>query len=113
MENETPIEKLIEKAEAYTKTTFELCKYNTIYKSADIISSFAVRITLSAVFLLFLLFVSIGLSLWIGDCLGATFYGFFIIALCYLFFALVIYIFKNEWIKKPLSNLIINRMVKD
>ena len=112
MENVTTIEKLIEKAEDYSKTTFELCKYNAVYKSADIFSSLAVKVIITLVIVLFSLLVNIGLSLWLGELIGHTYYGFFIIALLYLALALLLYIFRYEWIKKPISNFIINRLVK-
>jgi hypothetical protein len=53
------LEKLISKAEIYSKTTFEICKYNTIYRSADLLSSIAVRLVLIFVFVLFSLFLNI------------------------------------------------------
>jgi hypothetical protein len=50
--------------------------------------------------------------LWLGELLGETYYGFFSIALLYLVIALLLYIFKNEWIKKPISNFVIDQLVK-
>ena len=47
MENSTAtIEKLIEKAEVYSKTTLELCKCNAIYEAANVFSSLAIRLVL-------------------------------------------------------------------
>jgi hypothetical protein len=112
MENTTKIEKLIEKAEAYGKTSFELCKYNTMYKSADIISSFITKTIITLVLVLFSLLLNVGLSLWIGELLGETYYGFFICAALYLFLALLFYVFRYNWIKRPINNFIINRLIK-
>ena len=61
MENPIIIENLIEKAEDYSKTTFELCKYNTVYKSADIFSSLAAKVIITLVIVLFSLLVNIDL----------------------------------------------------
>jgi len=113
MENSTTnIEKLFEKAEIYTKTSFELCKFNAIYKSANIFSSLAVKLIIAIVVVLFLLFANIGLALWVGELLGEIYYGFFAIATVYLLFALLIFIFRNSWIKKPVSNFIISQSLK-
>lgn len=112
MGNATKIEKLIEKAEAYGKTSFELCKYNTMYKSADIISSFITKTIITLVLVLFSLLLNVGLSLWIGELLGEAYYGFFICAGVYLFIALLFYVFRYNWIKRPINNFIINRLLK-
>ncbi|MES2863460.1 MAG: hypothetical protein V4666_05025 [Bacteroidota bacterium] len=108
--NTTTIEKLIEKAGIYSKTTLELCKYEAVYKSADLFSNLAAKLAISIVVVLFLLFTSIGLAYFLGDYLGEVYYGFAIIGLGYLFIAILFYIFKEEWIKTPVSNFIISKM---
>ncbi len=111
MENTvTTIEKLIKKSEIYAKTTLELCKYEAVYKSADIFSNLAVKMAISIVVIVFLLFINIGLALCVGQYLGETYYGFFVVALVYLCLAFLLYIFREEWVKTPVSNFIINKM---
>lgn len=111
MENSTTtIEKLIEKAEIYSKTSLELFKYEAVYKSADIFSNLAAKLALSIVVVLFLLLVNIGLALWVGQYLGETYLGFFVIAFGYLFLAILLYVFREKWVKNPVSNFIINKM---
>ena len=110
MENSTTIEKLIEKAEIYSKTTLELCKYEAVYKSADIFSNLAVKLAVAIVVVLFLLLVNIGLALFLGQYLGETYLGFFVIAFLYLCLAILLYIFREEWVKNPVSNFIINKI---
>ena len=111
MENSTTtIEKLIEKAEIYSKTSLELCKYEAVYKSADIFSNLAVKLIIGIVVVLFLLLISVGLSLCVGQYLGETYLGFFVIAFCYLCLAILLYIFREKWVKNPVSNFIINKM---
>ena len=111
MENKTTtIEKLIEKAEIYSKTTLELCKYEAVYKSADIFSNLAVKLAITFVVVLFLLFANIGFAFYLGEYLGEVCYGFFIIGFGYLLIGILLYIFKDEWIKTPVSNFIIGKM---
>ncbi|MBP9793550.1 MAG: hypothetical protein KBC56_06075 [Flavobacterium sp.] len=110
MEKTTTIEELIEKSEIYTKTTLELCKYEAIYKLADIFSNLAAKLAITIVVVLFLLFINIGLSLCIGYYLGATFLGFFIIAFGYFCIAILLYIFRENCIKLPTSNFIISKL---
>ena len=105
------IEKLISKAEIYSKTTFEICKYNTIYRSADLISSLAVRIVLISIFVLFSLFLNVGLALMIGEYLGQFYYGFFIIAGFYVLIGFVFSVFQQKLIKNPVCNFFIKKIL--
>lgn len=111
MENKiATIEKLIEKAEAYSKTSLALCKNEAIYKLADISSNLFVKLVIAVVGILFLLFINIGLALFIGDYLEAAFLGFFVIGLGYFLIAILLYIFRENWIITPFSNFIIRKM---
>jgi hypothetical protein len=105
------IEKLISKVETYSKTTFEICKYNTIYRSADLFSSIAVRLVLLGVFVLFSLFLNIGIALLIGEYLGQFYYGFFIMAVFYLIVGFIFILFQQELIKNPVCNFIIKKIL--
>lgn len=106
------IEKLISKAEIYSKTTFEICKYNTLYRSADLFSSIAVRIVLLSIFVLFSLFLNIGIALLIGEYLGKLYFGFFIMAGFYMLVGFLFILFQQEWIKNPVSNFMIRKILK-
>ncbi len=114
MENTTAtIEKLIEKAELFSKTTLELCKFNAIYKAANVFSTLAIRLVLLLVAVFISLLVNIGLALFLGEYFGKTYYGFFLIALFYVLLGIVIYLFRKQWIKTPVSNFIISQSLKE
>lgn len=108
----TPIETLFEKAENYSKTSLELLKLSAIDKSADVASSFAVRFVIITIIAIFTLVTNIGVALWLGEQLGKSYYGFFAVAVFYLIVAILLYLFRNEWIKTPTSNSIIESMMK-
>ncbi|MFE3867225.1 hypothetical protein ACFX5E_03940 [Flavobacterium sp. LS2P90] len=113
MDNQaTTIEMLFEKAEDYTRTTVELTKLNVIDKSADVLSSLLSRLTVFIVAAMIALLVNIGLSIWIGELLGKTYYGYFVVASAYFILAILINNFKDQWIKVPVSNFIITKMLK-
>jgi len=40
------------------------------------------------------------------------YYGFFIIGGCYAFFAILLYAFRQQWIKIPISNSMISQLKK-
>ena|ERR1051326_3462351 len=103
------VELLIETAEEYGKTSVELYRLKTIDKFADIISSLVSKLTVIIAFILFFLILNIGTSLWIGNVLGKTYLGFFIVAAFYALIAIILYLFKNKWIKSPLRNSIITQ----
>lgn len=109
---ETAIEMLFEKAEDYGKTTIELMKLKAINSSADIISSFAVKITLITIIALFVFIVNIGVALWIGDLLGKSYYGFFVVAAFYALMAILLRSYLYQWVKVPINNFIIAQMLK-
>ncbi|TGD59145.1 hypothetical protein [Flavobacterium humi] len=111
--NASTIEKLAEKAETYAKTTFELYKYSVVDKSADIFSKLAARLVITLIILMFFLMATIGLALWAGELLGKEYYGFFAIAAGYLVLALLLYVFRKHFIKKPVSNFIIGCTLKE
>lgn len=108
----TAIELLFDKAGDYGKTTAELLQLNAIDKSAEIISSFAVKLAISVVVAMFTFFISIGIALVIGENMGNNYAGFFIVAGGYIFIAILLYLFRYQWIKIPVSNAIITQMLQ-
>lgn len=110
---ETAIEVLLEKAEDCGKTSLELIKLKAINSSADIISSFAVKIILITVITLFVLIINVGVALWIGDLLGKSYYGFFVVAAFYGLLAILLRSYLHQYIKVLISNFIIVQILKN
>jgi hypothetical protein len=61
---------------------------------------------------LFFLILNIGVALWLGDLLGKSYYGFFAVSGFYAVLALFFFIFRDQMIKKPLNNSIINQVLE-
>lgn len=112
-ENVAPIAALLEGAKNYSNSTIELVKLNAIDKSADVASSFATHIAVFMTVALSLLILNIGFALWVGKLLGDSFYGFFVIGGLYALFSVLLYIFREQWLKYPLSNSIVKEMLKE
>ena len=110
--NATAIEALIGKAEDYGKTTIELVRLKAIDKSAEVASFLAVRFVIFMAVALFMLIINIGLALWIGDLLGKSYYGFFVIAGVNAIFASLLYSFRRKWIAAPLTESVISQLMK-
>lgn len=114
MENiATDIELLYNKAEKYTKTSFELLQLNTIDKTSDVISSLAVVTSMVIIVAMFILFINIGISLLIGKLLNDYAMGFFLISGFYFIVAIIVYLFRKSLIKIPIDNLIVSKLLKD
>lgn len=108
----TPITSIFEKVEEFSKTSIELYKLNAIDKSAEVVSSTIASISIFMTIALSLLIINIGCAFWIGDLLNNTSYGFFIIGGFYAVISLLLIIFRNQWIKNPISNSLIRKMLK-
>lgn len=111
--NAAAIESLFERAEDYGRTTAELVKLNAIDKASDIFSSLAVQFVLAIVVAMFSLMVNIGIAMWLGDYLGKSYYGFFITGGFYILAGVLLYAFRNSWIRTPVRNSIITQMIKE
>jgi hypothetical protein len=106
------IESLLEKATDYGKTSYELIRLKTIDKTTDVISSCVPPFIAYTLTVIFLLILSMGASLWIGEILGKTYYGFFVIAGFYVFLLMIIRLFMYKWIKKLAKDNFIKQMLK-
>jgi hypothetical protein len=111
MENKpNQIESLFEKATDYLELRLELAKLKTAEKSSDILSTIISGIILIAIFSSFLIMINIGIALFLGELFGKNYFGFFALAGFYALAAIIFYVYKNVWIKKPVSNMIIKKM---
>lgn len=104
-------EELIDKAEEYGKTSIELLKLKAVDKTSGIVSSLVSRLSLIIVLSMFILLLNIAIALWLGDILGKSYYGFFIVASFYGVTGIVTF-FIHNWIKKRVTNSIITKVFK-
>jgi phosphoglycerol transferase MdoB-like AlkP superfamily enzyme len=109
--NATTIETLFMKAENYGKTSIELLKLQAVDKSADVIAALATQLVIFTVVVLFILTTNVGIALWIGEALGKLYYGFFIVAGFYVLLFLLLYVFKQQLIRIPITNSIIGQIL--
>jgi hypothetical protein len=111
-DNEKLIESLLERATEYGKTTYELVKLKALDKTSEVVSSFIPHTIVILLIVSFMLFLNLGLAIWLGGILGKTFYGFFAVAAFYGLIGIVIHFFMHKWLKKLVSNYIIKHMLK-
>jgi hypothetical protein len=103
------IEPLLERAETYGKTSFELIKLKSLDKTADLASTLASRSMFTLVVSFFAFTINIAVALWLGDLLGKTYYGFLIVACCYALAGIVLLII-HPFIKSRVNNAVIRQL---
>jgi hypothetical protein len=113
MEDNTKLlESLLERASEYGKTSYELVKLKALEKTTDAVSSLIPHSVVIILIVSFMLFLNLGLALWLGEVLGKTFYGFFVVAAFYILAGIVIHFFMHKWLKRIIGNYFIKRVLK-
>lgn len=105
-------ESLFEKAETFGRTTYELSKLKALETTTVVASTLVARLSVVLMMSIFILVFNIGVALYLGDLLGKSYYGFFIVAAFYLVAGIVLHFFLHKWIKKPLADLIITQALQ-
>jgi hypothetical protein len=111
-DNSNPIESLFEKATEYGKTSLELAKLKALDKTTDVVSSMVPHSIVLILLATFLLFLNLGLALWLGDILGKAFYGFFVVAAFYILAGIFIHFILHDSIKKRVGNYLVKIILK-
>ncbi len=105
------LEPLLEKAEAYSKTSFELLRLKALDKAADVSSTLASRSLFVLIVSFFAFCINIAIALWLGDLLGKAYYGFLIVAFCYAIVGIILLII-HPFTKSRVKNAIIRQLFK-
>jgi hypothetical protein len=113
MEDNTKlIESLLERIAEYGKSSFELVKLKALDKTSDTVSALIPHSVVMVLVAVFMLFLNLGLAFWLGEVLGRTFYGFFVVAAFYGLVGLVIHFFMHDRLKKIVGNYFIKHVLK-
>lgn len=108
----SPIESLAESAEAYGKTTYELSKLKALEVVSKVVASLLSKLMVVFAIALSVFALSIGFALMIGDLLGKSWYGFFIVAAFYLASGIILNYSLHKWLKKLVSDLVITQTLQ-
>ena len=105
-------ETLLSKAGDYAETRAKLLKLKVADKASDTVSDAASALVITVFGVFFLLIFSVGLALLIGDWLGKSYYGFFIVAGIYAIAGIIFRANKERFVKTPVSNFILRKILK-
>ena len=111
-DNAKLIQALFERTIDYGKTSYELLKLRILEKTTDIVSSTIPQAIMFVIIIFLLLFANMGLAFWLGEILGETYYGFFIVSGFYAFVGLIVYLFMYKKLKMYVSDKFIKRVLK-
>lgn len=109
----TPVEVLLERTQAYTKTSIQLFKFKATDKLAELVSNIITGFAIFVFFAMFFVNLNIGIALLLGDLLGKVWLGFVLVSGVYACIGLIVYLFRERLIKRPVSNSIIAQLLKD
>lgn len=104
---------LIGKAEDFTKISIDLLKLKMVEKTADVVSSVTSGFVVILIVAMFILFLNIGLGLWIGELLHSAYLGFLIVSGFYLIVTIAVYFNQNRLLKNPISDTIVMKLLKN
>lgn len=94
------VDEISDHVRSYVKSTIEYHKLDFFKKGVKSVVSLARVIIILGILLLLLVFVSTGSAIWIGEELGSTYLGFFIVGAFYLILLLFMLIFGRRILQR-------------
>ncbi|MES2330687.1 MAG: phage holin family protein [Bacteroidota bacterium] len=114
------MEKAIEKAEAlaenlkaYVNTRIDAVKLEVAEKLSALLGNIVAGLIVGVIFLCFIAFAGVGLSIVLGEWIGEMWAGFLIVAILYFLKAVIIWKARNRIIRIPIMNSLIKQLFKD
>lgn len=111
-EQPTDIDVLLSDAGDFIETKAALWKLKTIESLADVSGELVAGLAMIVLASFVVILISIGVALWLGELLGKSYYGFFIIGGFYAIVALIMLLRRERWLKDPFSNMLIRKILK-
>ncbi|MBK9270092.1 MAG: hypothetical protein IPM48_00710 [Saprospiraceae bacterium] len=105
-------EPLVQKAQEYWETSLELYKLKLIDQFTSLFSSFVVHLICLILFTLFMLMMSIGIAVWMGEWMGKLYLGFLALAAVYIILVVLVHFLLRRRIKLKVSNSLISHLTK-
>jgi Putative Actinobacterial Holin-X, holin superfamily III len=105
------LESLFKKTGDYVETRIDLMKLQAVNKTSEVTSSLVSNIIIGMLGLMMLVIFNIGVAFYLGEVLGKVHYGFFAVGGFYLVLSLLLYAFRNQWLKTPVQDKMIQKML--
>jgi hypothetical protein len=105
-------ETILTDAAEYVETKTKLWKLKMVEKIAEIYGVIVSKLIFFYVMAVFVLLLSVGLALWLGELLGKNYYGFFIMGGVFLIAGLILSGVSKGAIEIPSSNTLVKQLLK-
>lgn len=113
MPEQSKVEELADKVKEYATIQYELIKLNAADKTSLFGADMAVWLILSMVAALVIIFISVAAGFYLSYLTGSNSTGFIIIGAFYLVAGIVLVIYRQKLIIKPVRDKIIKQIFSD
>lgn len=103
---------LFEEVKEYISVRSKIFSLQVAESAATFVSNLVSNGAAFLFFIIFFVFASIGLAFLVAQWVGNTAGGFFIVAAFYLLIGIVIWMIKDNYIERPLTNIFIKNLFK-
>jgi len=104
------IEELAGNINNYVNNRIDAMKLTAAEKTSAVIANLVAGLIVATVFMFFIIFAGIALSLFLGDWIGRTWAGFLIVSGLYLLIGVVVWSGKEKIIRLPIMNALIKQL---
>lgn len=105
------VEELFQKLKDYADVRLDLFKLKSINKAASFMSTSITIVILIIFFSAVLLCFTVGAALFIGELLGKTYYGFFIVGGILLLIGFLLYSIRQKFIRPRITDKLIEELI--
>ena len=110
MEEFKKIESLIDKLREYVNTRVAQLKLSFAEKISKVAALMVALLLAALVFFLFLVLASVAGAIAIGQWLNNYWLAFLIVAGLIFFVGILMWVFKDKWLKRPIMNMLIKTL---
>ncbi|MEO7767750.1 MAG: phage holin family protein [Ferruginibacter sp.] len=104
------VEEFITQLKTYVNTEIELLKLSISEKLSKAFSALITILFVAIVFLIFVLFASVSLAYFLGECLERMWAGFLIVGFLYLLSGIIAWYTREKFLRIPIMNAIIRKL---
>ena len=106
----TSLHKLTDNIREYLETRIDIVKIEAAESGASAVSSMLSWLIILLVGFLVVLMLTVGTAIGIGYMIENYAAGFFIVTAFYLLIGLLLYGYREKWLRKPFSNVIVKNI---
>lgn len=107
------IEELIVSLKSYATTTIDIIKLEAAQHTSTLLANLISKLIIGLVIILFSLFLSFGISVYLSELLDNNYLGFGIVAGVYLLLSIILIAGRKKLLIKPISDKIIRELYQN